>query len=73
MFRDIRSFFATGNIRNVLIYKIIKVIKHNIRNLVKDKEKEEHYYKPIRVSNFRSNNQIEEESKGDRNKALSGK
>ena len=32
---------------------------------------EENYYKPARVSNFWSNNYIEYESKGDRNKTLS--
>ena len=40
----------------------------DIRNL---SEHEEDYFKPIRVSNFQSNNYIEYESNGDRNKALS--
>ena len=31
---------------------------------------ESNYYKPVRVSNFWSNNYIEYESKGDRNKTL---
>ena len=34
-------------------------------------EKEENYYKPVRVSNIWSNNYIEYESKGDRNKTQS--
>ena len=34
-------------------------------------EEEENYYKPVRVIIFWSNNYIEYESKGDRNKTLS--
>ena len=34
-------------------------------------EEEKSYYKPVRVSNFWSNNYIEYESNGDRNKTLS--
>ena len=36
-----------------------------------EREEEKNYYKPVRVSNFWSNNYIEYESNGDRNKALS--
>ena len=36
-------------------------------------EGEWNYYKPVRLSNFWSNNYIEYESKGDRNKTLSVK
>ena len=32
---------------------------------------EEDYYKPVRVSNFYSNNHIEYENNGDRNKTIS--
>ena len=42
----------------------------DIKNLFEDKE-EENYYKPIRVSNSWSNNYIENESNGNRNKTLS--
>ena len=35
------------------------------------KKKEENYYKLVRVSNFWSNNYIEQESNGDKNKRLS--
>ena len=35
--------------------------------------KEEDYYEPVRVGNFLSNNYIEYESIGDRNKTLSMK
>ena len=41
----------------------------DIRNLFEHKE--ENYYKPVRVSNFWTNNYIEYEGKGDRNKTLS--
>ena len=42
----------------------------NIKN-VSEHEEEENYYKPVRVSNFWSNNYIEYKSNGDRNKTLS--
>ena len=38
----------------------------DIKNLF-EHEEEENYYKPVRVSNFWSNNYIEYESKCDRN------
>ena len=41
-----------------------------MRNLFEN-EDEENYYKPVRVSNSWSNNYIEYESNGDRNKTLS--
>ena len=41
-------------------------ILRDIKNLY-EHEKEEKYYKPVRVSNFWSNNHIEYESKSDRN------
>ena len=54
--------------------KKTKVIKDRILRDIKnlfEHEKEENYYKPVRVSNFWSNNYIEFESNGDRNKTLS--
>ena len=42
-----------------------------VRDMRKLFEKEEDYYKPVRVDNFYSNNYIECESNGDRNKTLS--
>ena len=45
------------------------IILRDIRNLFENEE--ENYYKPVRVSIFSSNNYIEYESKGDRNKTLS--
>ena len=41
----------------------------DIRNLFEHEK--ENYYKPVRVRNFWSNNYIEFESNGDRNKILS--
>ena len=63
------------DVRNLLrLEKGTKAIKdrilRDINNLFEHKE-EENYYKPVRVSNFWSNNYIEYESNGDRNKALS--
>ena len=63
-------------------------ITKSIRNLKKENEaiknriitdinglskQEDNYYKPTRVGNFWSNNYIEHESSGDRNKNLSAK
>ena len=64
-----------GGLRNLFrIEKENKTIKdiivRNIRNLFENEE-EENYCKPVRLSNFWSNNYIEDESNGDRNKALS--
>ena len=42
----------------------------DIKNLFEHEEEVENYYKPVRVSNIWSNNYIEHESKGDRNKTL---
>ena len=51
--------------------KAIKVIVlRNIGNLFENEE-EKNYYKPVRVSNFWSNNYIERESHGDKNRTLS--
>ena len=63
------------DVRNLLrLQKGTKAIKDrilpDINNLFEHKE-EENYYKPVRVSNFWSNNYIEYESNGDRNKTLS--
>ena len=41
----------------------------DIRNLLRIKKKKS-YYKLVKVSNFLSNNYIEYESEGDRNKTL---
>ena len=54
-----------------LFSKKKKKILRDIRKLFQHEEKEENYYKPARVNNSRSNNYIEYESKGDRNKTLS--
>ena len=45
-----------------------KTIIRDIKNLC---EQEEDYYKSLRISNFYSNNDIEYENNGDRNKTLS--
>ena len=50
--------------------EIKDIIFRGIRNLFEN-EKEGNFYKPVRVSNFLSNNYIEYESNGDRNKTLS--
>ena len=47
-------------------------ILRDIKNLFEHDEEEENCYKPESVSNFQSNNYIEYESNGDRNKTLPG-
>ena len=69
------NYTAIKDIRNLFrLEKETKTIKdrrlRNITNLFEYKE-EENYYKPVRVSNFWSNNYIEYESNSDRNKTLS--
>ena len=63
--RDIRNFFRLKKENEVLK----DIIFRDIRNLFDHEEK--NCYKPARVSNFWSNNYVEYESKGDRNKTLS--
>ena len=41
-------------------------ILRDIKNIFEREKEEENYYRPIRVSNFWSNNYIEYESNGDR-------
>ena len=64
--KDIRKLFRlqkeTKAIKNRILIGITNLFKH---------EKEESYCKPVRVSNFWSNNYIEYESNGDKNKRLS--
>ena len=62
--KDIRNFFRLKKENEA----IKDIVIQNIRNLF---EHEEEYYKPARVGNFWSNNYIEYESHGDRNKILS--
>ena len=80
--KDIRNLFKLKNELNYTAIKDItnlfrweketKAIKDRIRRDIKNlfEYKEENYYKPVRVNNFWSNNHIEYESNGDRNKTL---
>ena len=82
--KDIRNLFRLKKenkgikdrrgIRNVFRLEKNKAIQDRIlrdlRNLFENEE-EENYYKLVRVSNVWSNNYIEYESNGDKNKALS--
>ena len=66
--KDIRNLFRLEKEN-----KAIKdIILRDIRNLFENEE-EEIYCKPVRISNFWSNNYIEYESNGDKNKTLSVK
>ena len=80
--KDIRNLLKLKNELNYPAIKDItnlfrweketKAIKDRIRRDIKNlfEYKEENYYKPVRVNNFWSNNHIEYESNGDRNKTL---
>ena len=84
--RDIRNLFilkkeqsytATKDIRNIFgLEKEIKAIKdrilRDIKNICENEKEEVNYNKPTRVNILGSNNYIEYESNGDRNKTLSG-
>ena len=64
--KDIRNLFRQE--KETKAIKDIKNIRY-IKNLF-EHEEEEIYYKPVRVSNFWSNNFMEYESNADRNKTL---
>ena len=64
--RDIRNIFRLEKETKAIKDTIVR----DIKNLF-EYEEEENYHKPVRVRNFWSNNYIEFESNGDRNKTLS--
>ena len=64
--KDIRNFFRLGKENKAIKYRILRAIRNFFEH-----EKEENYYKPVRASNFWSNNYIEYGSDDDRNKILS--
>ena len=79
--KDIRNLFrlkkeqsdtAIKDMRNLKneVKGIKDIVLRNIKNLF-EFEKEENYYKPVRVNNFWSNNYSEYKSKGDKNRILS--
>ena len=63
--KDIRNFFRQEKGTKAIKDRILRYIK----NLF-EREDEEKYYEPVRLSNFWSNNYIEYESNGGRNKTL---
>ena len=63
--KDIRRLFKLENEIKIIEGKIIWDIKN-----LSEHEEEENYQKPVRVSNFWSNNYLEYESSSDRNKTL---
>ena len=74
--KDMRNLFMLKkDIRKLRQEKETKSIKdrilRDIKNLFEHEKKAENYYKPLRESNFWSNNYIEYESNGHRNKILS--
>ena len=81
--KDIRNLFrlekeqnytAISNIRNLFKQeRETKAIENGLLRDVKNlfEQEEENYYNPVRVTNFLSNNYIEYESNGDKNKTLS--
>ena len=65
--KDIRNHFRQEKETKAIKDRILR----DIKNLFEHEKEEENYYEPVRVSNFWSNNYIEYESNGDRNKTLS--
>ena len=63
--KDIRNLFKQEKETKEIEDRILRDIKSHFE------QEEEHYYKPVRVSNFWSNNYITNESNGNRNKTLS--
>ena len=83
---DVRNLFRLKKLKTETIDTTVKDIENlfrlkkqnkaikdisfrNIRNIVENEE-EENYYKPVKVSNFWSNNYLEKERYGDINKTL---
>ena len=65
--KDIRNLFRQEKGTKAIKNRILR----DIKNLFEHEKEEESYYKPVRVSNFRSNNYIEYKSNGDKNVTLS--
>ena len=65
--KDIRNLFRREKETKEIKDRILR----DIMNLFEHEKEEENYYKPVRVNNFWSNNYIEHESNGYRNKTLS--
>ena len=63
--KDIKNLFRLEKESKAVTERILG----NITNIF-EYEQEENYYKPLRVSNFWSNNYIEHKSNSDRNKTL---
>ena len=68
MIQDVRNYLRLEK-KNESKVRILRAIK----NLSEYKKEEGNHYKPVIVSNAQSNNYIEYESSGDRNKTLSVK
>ena len=64
--KDKRNLFRLEKETKAIKDRILRDIKNLFEH-----EEEENYYKPVRESYFWSNNYIEYESNGDRNKTLS--
>ena len=83
--KDIRNLFRLKKELNYTAIKDVRIlfrleketkaikdrILRGIKNLFEHEQEEEHYYEPVRVSNFWNNNYTEYESNCDRNKTLS--
>ena len=65
--KDIRNLFRQEKETKAIKDRILR----DIKNLFEHEKEEENYYKPVRVSNFWSNNYTEYKSNNDKNKILS--
>ena len=64
--KDVRNLFRLKKETKAIKDRILR----DIKNLFEHEEEEKNYSKPVRVSNFWSNNYIQYESNGDKNKTL---
>ena len=64
--KDIRNLFKQEKETKAIKGRIIR----DIKNLFEHEKKEENYCKPVKVSNFWSNNYIEYKIYGDKNKTV---
>ena len=64
--KDIRNLFRQEKETKAIKDRILRDIKNLFEH-----EEEGNYYKPVRVSNFWSNNYVQYKSNGDNNKTLS--
>ena len=68
------NYIVIKDIANLFTYEKVATIKYKTlrgnKNFCEHEEEKQNYFKPVRVSGFWSNNYIEYQRNGDRNKTL---